>query len=220
MSTLKNISKENKGYDYSLNLNYNNILPNEKNSLSKRIIKNKEFKEKIIPIPKPFYHKISILNKISETKRGMQNLIFDINNKYKYNKMTDFNQTNNDEINQTEIVSKVNKIKTMNDSISNNTQLIYDDKNIFSIIEKNYDNRNYNRTNNKILINRKNKNQKGKIKKIDSFKFDGEKNENKKEIKSNFKISNQEINEYYSNIKEIKEKKENNLDEKLDLSIK
>ena len=149
----------------------------------------------------------------------MQNLIFDINNKYKYNKMTDFNQTNNDEINQTEIVSKVNKIKTMNDSISNNTQLIYDDKNIFSIIEKNYDNRNYNRTNNKILINRKNKNQKGKIKKIDSFKFDVEKNENKNEIISNIKISNQEINEYYSNIKEIKEKKENNLDEKLDLSI-
>ena len=226
LTTLKHISTANKGYDYSLNLNYNNILPNKKNTLSKRIINNKAFKEKIIPIPKPSYYKISILNKMSEAKRGMQNILMNetnsgmnINNKHIYNKMIDFNQTNNDETNQTEMVSKENIINIMNNTISNNTQSIDADKNIFSMLEKKYDNRNYNRTNNKVLINRKNKIQKGQIKKIDSFKFDGEKNENKIEIKNNFKITNQDINEYYSEIKEIKEKKENNLDEKEDLSM-
>ena len=163
---------------------------------------------------------------MSEAKRGMQNILMNetnsgmnINNKHIYNKMIDFNQTNNDETNQTEIVSKENIINIMNNTISNNTQSIDADKNIFSMLEKKYDNRNYNRTNNKVLINRKNKIQKGQIKKIDSFKFDGEKNENKIEIKNNFKITNQDINEYYSEIKEIKEKKENNLDEKEDLSM-
>ena len=224
--TLKHISTANRGYDYSLNLNCNNILPNKKNTLSKRIINNEAFKEKIIPIPKPSYYKMSILNKISEAKRGMQNLLMNetnsgmnINNKYRYHKMTDFNQTNNEETNQTEMVSKENIINTMNNTISNNTQSIDVDKNIFSMIKKKYDNRNYNRTHNKILINRKNKIKKKQIKKIDSLKFDGEKNENKNGIKNNFKISNQEINEYYLEIKEIKEKNENNLDEKGDLSI-
>ena len=57
-----------------------------------------------------------------------------LKNKYKYNKMTDFNQTNNEETYQTELLSRENKLNT----ISDNTQSIDRDnnKNIISFIEK------------------------------------------------------------------------------------
>ena len=225
LSTLKHNKTSNKGYDYTLNLNSKIILKSNKN-ISTKIKNNKKTKDKSIPIPITSNNKLLILNKISESKKGMKNILMNkanfqkyiLKNKYKYNKMTDFNQTNNEETYKSELLSRENKLNT----ISDNTQSIDRDnnKNIISFIEKKFNNKNYNRINNKIFINRKNRYKNESINNINSFKLEAQKKENKNKniIRNEYKISNKETNEYHSNYKN-KKIKEKDLNENSDISI-
>ena len=181
-------------------------------------------------IPIPTYHKINILNKISEARKGMKNLLMNeancskfLNHKYKLKQISDFDQTNNeDEIqthNQTEILSREKKLTTTNcNSYSNQFN---EDKIFFSLNQKKYDNKKDNtkyNNNNGILVDRSKENNKinKQINKIDSFGFNGQKIE-----KNNYKISNQQFNEYYFKKGNIydNDTKIDNFDEKNDLSI-
>ena len=245
IKSLKQNKTTNKVNDYLPNYNGNTL--NQKNNL-KQIIKNNNnynknlnIKEKNIPKPLPSYHKLTILNKISEAKKGMKNILmseanfrhFYNNNKYKYKQMVDINQTN-DETNQTnnqnDLLSKDNILKTINIS---NTVSADDDKYKLSFIEKK---NNYNKNNNKkklnknkkILVKNKKVNKKEtneSINKIDSFAYNGQKietiNLNSNKNSNNYIISPNEFNEYHANNgKAIRNKnKEDKYNEDNDISI-
>ena len=245
IKSLKQNKTTNKVNDYLPNYNGNTL--NQKNNL-KQIIKNNNnynknlnIKEKNIPKPLPSYHKLTILNKISEAKKGMKNILmseanfrhFYNNNKYKYKQMVDINQTN-DETNQTnnqnDLLSKDNILKTINIS---NTVSADEDKYKLSFIEKK---NNYNKNNNKkklnknkkILVKNKKVNKKEtneSINKIDSFAYNGQKieniNLNSNKNSNNYIISPNEFNEYHANNgKAIKNKnKEDKYNEDNDISI-
>ena len=207
---------------------YKEILPNDNNNNknSKKIKNNYtnniqniiNSKENTIPIPA--YNKLNILNKITDSKRDIKSTLIDevnnkrfLYNKYKYKKINDFNQTNNDETNQT-LLSKENRINTFS---NNNTQTIDDEKTIFSLNEKRYDNI----YNNNLINNKNRKNDNERISKINSFNIEQNNNNNLKNKKNNnYIIPSHEINEYYS---KLKKDNGNNLDDfdydESDLSI-
>ena len=245
IKSLKQNKTTNKVNDYLPNYNGNTL--NQKNNL-KQIIKNNNnynknlnIKEKNIPKPLPSYHKLTILNKISEAKKGMKNILmseanfrhFYNNNKYKYKQMVDINQTN-DETNQTnnqnDLLSKDNILKTINIS---NTVSADEDKYKLSFIKKknNYDKNNNKKKlnkNKKILVKNKKVNKKEtneSINKIDSFAYNGQKieniNLNSNKNSNNYIISPNEFNEYHANNgKAIKNKnKEDKYNEDNDISI-
>jgi hypothetical protein len=172
----------------SYNKKSKNIKSNNINNIKKKI--NTE--EKTIPVPK--YNKINILNMISEPKRNMKNTIIDeknnktfLYNKFKYMKINDLNQTNED-INHTLLFKGE---KRMNTFTNNNTQTVDEEKNFFSLNEPKYD---YNK-----FIKIKNKKKENEqINKINSFEI-GQKYNNNLKNKNNYIISSHEINEYYSN---------------------
>ena len=178
--------------EYNEMISYNkkskNIKSNNINNIKKKI--NTE--EKTIPVPK--YNKINILNMISEPKRNMKNTIIDeknnktfLYNKFKYMKINDLNQTNED-INHTLLFKGE---KRMNTFTNNNTQTVDEEKNFFSLNEPKYD---YNK-----FIKIKNKKKENEqINKINSFEI-GQKYNNNLKNKNNYIISSHEINEYYSN---------------------
>ena len=245
IKSLKQNKTTNKVNDYLPNYNGNTL--NQKNNL-KQIIKNNNnynknlnIKEKNIPKPLPSYHKLTILNKISEAKKGMKNILmseanfrhFYNNNKYKYKQMVDINQTN-DETNQTnnqnDLLSKDNILKTINIS---NTVSADEDKYKLSFIKKknNYDKNNNKKKlnkNKKILVKNKKVNKKEtneSINKIDSFAYNGQKieniNLNSNKNSNNYIISPNEFNEYHANNgKAIRNKnKEDKYNEDNDISI-
>jgi len=206
---------------------YKEILPNDNNNNKNlKKIKNNytnniqniiNSKENTIPIPA--YNKLNILNKITDSKRDIKSTLIDevnnkrfLYNKYKYKKINDFNQTNNDETNQT-LLSKENRINTFS---NNNTQTIDDEKTIFSLNEKRYDNI----YNNNLINNKNRKNDNERISKINSFNIEQNKNNLKNKKNNNYIIPSHEINEYYS---KLKKDNGNNLDDfdydESDLSI-
>ena len=205
----------------------NNSIDIQKKNITKKIKTNKNLKENI---PIPTYHKITILNKVSEAKRGIKNLLMNesnyskfLNHQYKLKQISDFNQTNNGEINKTEILSKDNKLNTIGNSYSNQLD---EDTLLFSLIEKKYGNNKDNiKYNNRILINRSRKNNKinEQINKIDSFGFNGKKIEKNNLVKkkNDYKISNQQFNEYLCKKGKISgnDITIDDFDEKNDLSI-
>ena len=238
MKSLVHNKTLNKANDYLQNLNGNII--NQKNNL-KQIINNynRNVKEKNIPKPISSYHKLTILNKISEAKKGMKSILmseanfrnFYNNNKYKYKQIIDINQAD-DEINQTNFQNdtqyKDNILKTIN---INNTISTDEDKNKISFIKKkNNFNKNYNikklNNNKKKLIKKiKKKDTNEEINKIDSFAYNGQKigniNLNNYKNSNNYIISPNEYNEYNANNgKYIRNNnKEDKYNEENDISI-
>ena len=197
--------------------NYQNSLENNNNNKYNNNIQNS--KEKNIPIPT--YNKLNILNKMTDSKRDMKNKINDevnnkqfLYNKFKYNNINEFNQTNNDDTNQT-LLSIENRLNTFS---NNNTKSIDDEKMIFHFNEKRYDN-----NKNVNIKNRKTVNE--CINKINSFKIDSKKKnndnlKNKNKNNCNYIISSHEVNEDYSKIgKDNGNDINDDFDEQSDLSI-
>ena len=220
--------------DYISNVNrYNgNQLYLKNNTIKINQNKTKNLKEKNIPIPVTSYNKLYIPNKIKEGKRGTKNKTRDeekyqkfLYNKYKYKYIIDSNNNNNytnedtyqTNNNYTEIMSKDNRTNTIS-----NTQSIDDEKACLTLKEKKYD------INNKLINinNTKNDIVKGRYVKNQNFSFgvNGKRKDNNKINNNNnfnnYKISTNEINQYYSkNGKEEENSLKEDIEEKSDLSI-
>ena len=181
-----------------INNNNNNNKSSLKHNLTEQNKNNKIIKEKNLYIPAESFNKIYILNKISESKRKMKNILLEENNyqtilnNHKQEEKPDFNKTENDEKEQiiikTEVLPNNNKF-----NLINNIKNKYQNHNNFSLKGKNL----YEAKNKRKIVNYKildDKNRKIRSKQIDE-------------------IENFEDEEYHEN------KQCNNIDDKDDLSV-
>ena len=191
--------------------NYNNFQKSHDKinfmQINQKKIKN--IKENNIPLPIPSYNKALLNNKITETKKGQKNkIINELNNKiYNLNNNKCINNLNKNN-NHIDIKTKENNLDSI---INNNSPFIEDKKIIFSLKKKKTVNNNIVNDNKENIYINKNQNinieynanlpnsNNEKIKRIECFKYKGKLND-----KNIYKISNNEINEFYSKEKNNK----------------